>query len=92
MRWPWTSKARVEGLVGVLRNEMGLVKEELNRLESEFDIVYAVSVADQLAIEEVGSPGLNVRILPNVADPQLLDDAMDAADAVIDSLFVRQFE
>ena len=57
----------------VLTAEAARVRECEATLLSRFDVVYAVSVADQLALEEIGSPDLNVRILPNVADTELLE-------------------
>ncbi|MFQ5471831.1 MAG: glycosyltransferase family 4 protein [Dehalococcoidia bacterium] len=74
----WDRQATLERnplLSRLLTAEAARVREYEAAILSRFDVVCAVSVVDQLAIEAIGPPDLNVRILPNVADPELLKRA-----------------
>ena len=66
----------------LVRAEAARVREYEASILGQFDIVFAVSVADQLALEEIGAEGVNVRVLPNAADPSLLElDALSFSDS-----------
>jgi glycosyltransferase involved in cell wall biosynthesis len=53
--------------------EAARVREYEASILPQFDTVFAVSVTDQLALEEIGPKDLKVRVLPNAADPSLLE-------------------
>ena len=57
----------------LLRAEATRVREYEASILGPFDCVFAVSVADQLALDTIGPEGVKVRVLPNAADPSLLD-------------------
>lgn len=59
----------------LVKAEAARVREYEASILGEFDTVFAVSVADQLALESIAPEGVRVRVLPNAADPSLLEKA-----------------
>ena len=57
----------------LVRAEAARVREYEASILGQFDCVFAVSVADQLALEAIGPEGVKVRVLSNAADPSLLE-------------------
>ena len=57
----------------LIRMEAGRVRKYEAGLLSRFDVVFAVSGRDRDALGALGATGPEIALLPNVADPALLE-------------------
>jgi glycosyltransferase involved in cell wall biosynthesis len=72
----WERHARLEAAAAarvLVRIEAARIRAYERALLARFDVVFAVSDADRRALVALGGPPECVRVLPNVADPALLE-------------------
>jgi glycosyltransferase involved in cell wall biosynthesis len=72
----WLRHARLERSAGrrvIVRLEAARVRAYERSLVGRFDVVFAVSEPERSALVALGADAARVRLLPNVADPSLLE-------------------